>query len=65
MYGSVTVGEKNPKSMWWNDVVKAAFKRKELAWKVLGARDEDAIEVVWKFSKKKRKRLKGVHIRAK
>ena len=32
---------KNPKNVWWNDVVKAAVKRKE----VLGARDEVAIEV--------------------
>ena len=37
--GSVVEGG-NPKSVWWNDQVKAAVKRKE----VLGARDEDARE---------------------
>ena len=43
---------KNLKSVWWNNEVKAAVKRKEAAWKeVLGARDED----VWKLTKKKRK----------
>ena len=33
--GSVRVGAKNPKNVWWNDVVKAAVEIKE----VLGARD--------------------------
>ena len=43
--GSVRVAGGNPKSVWWNDEVKAAVKRKEAAWKeVLGARDEDAKE---------------------
>ena len=27
--GSVRRGEKNPKSVWWNDEVKAAVRRKE------------------------------------
>ena len=37
---SVRVGGRNPKSVWWDDEVKAAFKRKEDAWmEVLGARD--------------------------
>ena len=40
MCGSVRVGDVNPKSVWWNDQVKAAVIRKE----VLGARDEDARE---------------------
>ena len=26
-------GGKNPKKIWWNDVVKAAVERKEPAWK--------------------------------
>ena len=38
------VGSGNPRSEWWNDQVKAAVKRKEDAWKVLGARDEDSRE---------------------
>ena len=36
---------KNPKNVWWNDVVNNATERKETAWKeVLGARDEVAKE---------------------
>ena len=35
--GSVRVGGKNPKNMWWKDEVKAVVKRKEAAWKVLAA----------------------------
>ena len=50
--------------MWWNDQVKAAVKIKEAAWKgVSGAKYEDAKEKIWKFSKKKRERLKGVYIK--
>ena len=30
---SVTVGGGSPKSVWWNDEVKAAVKRKEADWK--------------------------------
>ena len=26
VYSSVRVGGKNPKSMWWNDEVKAVFR---------------------------------------
>ena len=34
-----------PKSVWWNDEVKAAVRRKEAAWKeVLAASDEEAKE---------------------
>ena len=33
VYGSVRVGGKDPKSVWWNDVVKAAIEIKEVAWK--------------------------------
>ena len=32
--GAVRVGGKNPKSVWWNDEIKAAVVRKEAAWKV-------------------------------
>ena len=30
---SVRVRGKNPKSVWWNDEIKAAVRRKEAAWK--------------------------------
>ena len=36
------VGGKNPKSVWWNDEIKAAAMRKEAAWKgVLAASNEE------------------------
>ena len=62
---SVRVGEGSPKSMWWNDEVKAAVKRKVAAWKeMLGARDKMQNKDVWRFTKKKGERLKDVYIRA-
>ena len=42
--GSVRVERKNPKSVWWNGKVKTAVRRKEAAWKVLAAKDEEAKE---------------------
>ena len=45
VYGSLTVGEKNPKSVWWNDEIKAAVRRKKTVWReVLAASDEEAKE---------------------
>ena len=38
VWGSVRVGGKNLKNVWWNDMVKAAVERKE----VLRAMDEVA-----------------------
>ena len=41
--GSVRVEEKNQKSLWWNNGIQTAVRRKEAAWKeVLPARDEEA-----------------------
>ena len=31
--GSARVGGVNPKSVWWNDQIKAVAKRKEAPWK--------------------------------
>ena len=46
--GSVRVGGKNPKNMWWKDEVNVAVKRRENAWKqVMGARDEGAKEKMY------------------
>ena len=43
--GSVRVGGKNPKSMWWNNEVKAAVRRRDYAWKdALAASNEEAKE---------------------
>ena len=43
--GSVRQGEKNPKSVCWNDEVKAVVKRMEDGWKeVVAASPEDAKE---------------------
>ena len=48
------VGGGNSKSVWCNDQVKASVKRKEDAWKVLGARDEDAKKFFGCLCKEKR-----------
>ena len=43
--GSVRVGGKNPKSVWWNNEIKPAVRRKESAWKgVLATSDEETKE---------------------
>ena len=42
---SVRVRGKTPKSVWWNDEIKAAVRRKETVWKwVLTASDEETKE---------------------
>ena len=33
VYGSVRIGGKNPKSVWWNDEIEDAVRRKEASWK--------------------------------
>ena len=59
--------EKNPKSVRWNDEIKATVKKKkEAAWEeMLTASDEDAKKYVWRRTEKRREKLKGVYIRAK
>ena len=50
--GLVRVGGKNPNSVWWNDMVKAAVRRKEVALKeVLADSDEEAKEICMKKEK--------------
>ena len=59
--GSVKVGEKKLKNVWWNDVIKSAVERKGL----LGTRAEVTKDICVRFSRKKKERLKGVYVRAK
>ena len=43
--GSVRIGGKNPKRVWWNDEIKATVRKKDAAWKeVLTASNEEAKE---------------------
>ena len=49
-------GGKNPKSVWWNDKIKAAVRRKETAWKgVLAASDEETKKCMEAHREEKRK----------
>ena len=63
--GSVRVGEKNPKSVCWNDEIKPAVRRKEAPWKeVLVASDEETKGRRMEAYREKKK-LRGVYITAK
>ena len=61
VYGSMRVGGENPKSLWWNDKVKAVDKIKETALKeVLEDRVKDAIErCLGLYKEEKRRYEKG------
>ena len=53
---SVRVRGMNPKSVLWNNEVKAAVRRKEAAWKVvLGAREEKTKERCMEAYRRKKK----------
>ena len=54
VYVSVRVGCGNPKSVWWNNEVKATVKKKE----VLRARDEDARERCLEVYKEENRKVK-------
>ena len=54
MCGSVRVEGKNPKSVWWNDEVKAAVSRKEM----LAASDEEAKQSCIEAYKEENKKVK-------
>ena len=59
VHGSVKVGGGNPKSVWWNDQVKAAVKKNEAAWKkALGTRDKDTRERGLEVHKKEKTKVK-------
>ena len=51
--------EKNPKSVWWNNEIKAMVRRKEAAWKeVLVASHEEAKETCMEAYRDERRKVK-------
>ena len=64
--GSVRVGGKNPNSVWWNEEIKAAVRRKEGAWKgLLAASDKETKERCMEAYRKERKKVKRCIIQSK
>ena len=57
----VRVEGKKPKSMWWNNEVKAVVRRRKCCQLAIKRQKKE----VWKLTEKKRERLKSVYIRAK
>ena len=49
----------NPKSVWWNNKIKNAVRRKEAAWKeMLAASDKEAKERYMKAYREERRKVK-------
>ena len=61
MYLSESGGRgKSPKSVWWNDEVKAPVRRKNAAWKeVLAASDEEIKERCMAAYREEKRKVKG------
>ena len=60
------VGGKNPKSVWWNDGVKDAVRRKEAPWKeVLAPSDEKSKERCMEAYKEEKRNVKMFIIQSK
>ena len=58
--GSVRVGRQNPKSVRWNDEIKAAVGGKKAAWKeVLAASDEQAKERCMEAYREEKRKIKS------
>ena len=56
----------NPKSMWWNNEIKAALRRKEADWKeVLVASDEEAKERCMEVYREEMRKVKRCIIQSK
>ena len=56
---SVRVGGKTQKSVGWNDVIKAAVRRKEAAWKrVLESSDEETKETRMEAYREEKRKVK-------
>ena len=63
---SVRVGEKKPKSVWWNDEMKAAVRRKEAAWKgALAASNEGTKERCREVYREEKRKVKTCIIQSK
>ena len=63
---SVSVRGKNPKSVWWNDKIKAAVRRKDAAWKgVLAASDEETRERCMETYREKKRKVNRCIIQSK
>ena len=59
--GSVRVGGKNPKSVWWNDEIKAAVReRRQLGRECWQLAIKIQKKHVWKRTERRREKLKGV-----
>ena len=58
MCGSMKVGGKNPKSIWWNDYLKAAVQRRVSTWKVLAASNEEAKESCMEAYREEKRKVK-------
>ena len=58
--GSVRVGGKNPKSVWWNDKVKGERRLVGRCWQLAMEKQK---KDVWKRTDKRKETLKGVYIR--
>ena len=60
------LGGKNPKSVWWNDEIKATIRRKEAAWKVvLAASYEETKERCMEAYREEKKKVKRCIIQRK
>ena len=66
VHGSVKVGRKIPKKVWYKDVVNAAVERKEAAWReVLGLKDKVAKDGCKKIYNEEKRKVKREYIRDK
>ena len=66
VYGSVRVGGKNLKSMWWNNEIKTAVRRKEAAWKeMFSYSDEEGKERCMEAYREEKRKVKRSIIQSK
>ena len=58
-------GKEPKKCVWWNDEIKAAVRRKETAWKVLEARNEEPKERCMEVYREEKRKVKKCIIQSK